>query len=301
MKYYFYSGFSSKLCQGSSYLGDITKNIKTIESENAFFTIFNSEGFMPSYIIDDYAINGKLYTFYYGKLFIPTLNEAIKPYKLIDEKTVAINGAEVYAKLYIDGTRKLDFFILNKSYTAPVPIEATKINIVNCGNSILFEACGSIKHIILFSCINFKVIFSSTCISYEVKDTLTVTKAFIGTAKFLYNEHYRVEDKVTLLGKNLIVNDCGNLDIPLIKKLYFLQLVKLYGDYQHFLSKNIVDKAEAIKDFVGNFLYLIPPIEEDYPSLIAAVYHDKVKYIDITLENGLIEDISIENSPIQNC
>ncbi len=298
MKYYFYSPFSSKLCSGSEYLGDITKNITTIEEINPFFSIFNGENYMPSYLINDYAINGKLYNFYYGKLFIPSLTESIKPYKLIDEKTVAINGTEVYAKLYIDGTRKIDILILNRRFTTAVPIEATKLDIINCGNSILFELCGSIKHIVLFSAISFKIIFSCTCISYEIKDTLTVTKAYIGTAKFLSNEHYKVTDKVTLLGKNVILSDEVNLDIPIIKKLHFLQLVKLYGDYQRFLSPNIFDKAESIKEFLGDFLYLIPPIEEDFPDTITAIYQDKIKYIDITLENGLVEDISIENSPI---
>lgn len=300
MKYYFYSPFSSKLCSGLEYLCDLSKNITTTECQNPFFSIFSGENYMPSYLINDYAINGKLYNFYYGKLFIPSLTETMKPYKLIDEKTVAINGTEVYAKLYIDGTRKLDILILNRRFTTSVPIEATKLDIINCGNSILFELSGNIKHIVLFSALSFKIIFSCTCVSYEIKDTLTITKAYIGTTKFLSNEHYKVTDNVTLLGKNVIMDSNINFDIPIIKKLHFLQLVKLYGDYQHFLSPNIFDKAETIKDFIGDFLYLIPPIEDDFPSTIAAIYPDKVKYIDITLDNGLIEDISIENAPIQN-
>lgn len=297
MKYYFFAPFQAKLCLGSEYLCDITKNVKMIESENQVFSVFNGEDYMPSYLIDGFPVNGKTYNFYYGKLFIPNLTEIVKPYKLLDEKTVTANGVEVYAKLYVDGTRKLDICILNRNYTVAIPIAATKINIINCGNSILFEAFGSIKHIILLSTINFSIIFATTCISYEIKDTLTLTKAYIGTAKYLYSEHYKVEDKVILLGKNLTLQAHENTDISVIKKLNFLQLVKLYGDYHQFLSPSILDKADAIKEFLGEFLYLIPPVEPAFPETIAAIYQNKVKYIDITLENGLIEDISIENSP----
>lgn len=297
MKYYFFSPLQAKLCSGGEYLGDITQNIKTIESSSQAFSIFNGEDYAPSYLIDGFPVNGKLYNFYYGKLFIPNLTETVKPYKQLDEKSVVVNGIEVYAKLYIDGTRKLDICLLNKNYTVAIPINAARIEIINCGNSVLFEALGTIKYIVLLSTISFQIIFSSACVYYEIKNTLSLTKAYVGTAKYLYTEHYKVEDKVTLLGKNLIVKEQKNLDIPIIKKINFLQLVKLYGDYHQFLSPNIKDKTDAIKEFLGEFLYLIPPIEQDFPETIAAIYQDKVKYVDVTLENGLVEDISIENSP----
>ena len=76
----------------------------------------------------------------------------------------------------------------------------------------------------------------------------------------------------------------------------FLEEVRLSVDYRHFLSDNLLSDYSLIKDFLGEYSFILPPFLKDFPSTYAVV-GKTAKYVKTTVENNKITDILLEDYP----
>ncbi len=294
MKYYFYSPVPCVLSCGGKVLGKITKNVSVIEAEKDDIFTANVNGCAPCILSDDFCENALKYDFYFGKLFIPTPKKLPLAYKLLSEKRTVVAGNEVIGRLFTDGQTKAEVSFYRTTVTVPVPVEVKDFKMINCGNALLIEFVGQIKHIALISLKSFEVILSSTCMDYHVKDGLSVDKLIFCSVPYKYSAHYDVTEKANLSGTSFTPLQPRKAAGGLLSAYDFLCCVKYDGQYDAFLSPELIGKAAVIKDFLGAFEHIIPPTESDHPFTFALTAGDRIKYTVVSWDGDKIRDINTE-------
>ena len=63
------------------------------------------------------------------------------------------------------------------------------------------------------------------------------------------------------------------------------------GDVSDFLSPKLKPRAKDFKEFVGDFIAVLPPPNFVKQSLVTLLYKDKIEYADVKLNGGLIENV----------
>lgn len=297
MKYYFFSPVTAFIMRGGNVLGKLSRNVRYVYAdETAAFTMISPD-FLPAFVSGvGLKENAREYPFYYGKLFIPAFIPTPKRHKTTFETKTAFYGKELIIRVYDDGTPKLDVFFFGGQVTVSLPFSSTDVTVTNLADCALIEIIGRLKHVVLFSLKNMKIIFSSTCVDVVADKTLTIKKLITGSNIYLSQEHYEVTDNVRLIAKSLSPKYGQTAKTTLGKKLAFLEAVAYGGDFSRYLSPAIADKADVIKDFLGEFDHVIPPTEKDFPSTFALVGKD-VRYVDISTENDIVCDVSVDHSP----
>ncbi|MBO4572690.1 MAG: hypothetical protein J5762_02865 [Clostridia bacterium] len=297
MKYYFFSPVTAFIMRGDSVLGKISRNVRYVHAdESAAFEIISPD-FLPTVVSGaGLKVNAREYPFYYGKLFIPEFIPIPKSHKTIYETKTAFYGKELIIRVYDDGTPKLDVFFYGGQVTVSIPFSSADVAVSNLADCALIEIKGRLKHVVLFSLKSMKIIFSTTCVDLVAKQTLTIKRLITGSNIYLLQEHYEVTDKVSLMAKSLTPKYKRAPKTTLGKKLAFLESVAYGGDFSRLLSPAIADKADVIKEFLGEFDYVIPPTEKDFPSTFALIGKD-VRYVDISTENDIVCDVSVDHSP----
>ena len=294
MKYYFYSPVPCVLSCGGKVLGRLSKNVSVVEAEKDDIFTVNVKGCEPCVLSDGFIKDASEYDFYYGKLFIPMPKKLPLPYKLLSEKSIVIAGNEVIGRLFTDGQTKAEVSFYRKTVTVPVPVDAADFNMINCGNALLLEFVGPIRHIALISLINFDVILSSTCIEYHVKDGLSVDKLIFCSVPCKYSMHYDVTEKTALSGTSFTPLKPIKTVNKLLSTYDFLCYIKYDGQYEKFLSPDLMGKAAVIKDFLGSFEHIIPPTESDHPYTFALTAGGRIKYVAVSWDGDKICDINTD-------
>ena len=115
---------------------------------------------------------------------------------------------------------------------------------------------------------------------------------------------YSITDKIKLVsscwkfadgvrGQTLIVTrrrQIYTLDEKLIPYAFFEELL-CGGDVSDFLSPKLKPRAKDFKEFVGDFIAVLPPPNFVKQSLVTLLYKDKIEYADVKLNGGLIENV----------
>ena len=76
-----------------------------------------------------------------------------------------------------------------------------------------------------------------------------------------------------------------------LKKYAFLECVAIGDDITDFLSSDL-NYADKLKDFLGNYIAILPPPNDKYDYLL--LYDDEIKFISMKTQNGRICDIILD-------
>ena len=297
MKCYFYSPVPLTAVSGDRVLGVVDRNVSFSYLDDDALIRLCAPDIYPAIVGKNYLQNATAYYFYYGKLFVPKIKRLPLAYSVVCQKRIVANGREIIATLLNDGSRKMTVEMINGLVTLPVGVVADKINLIDCGNCLLAEASGKMKHVFLLSYSDLKITYSTVCFDYEIKDVLVI-KRVIGTyTRYLVTEHYKITDTATLLGTDMLAEKDASPETDMLICYDFLHLIKYGGRFESYFSEELKAKSNLIKNFLGEYDVVLPPIEKDFPSTFAIVGKSGVKYVDFSLENGKICDVDCKNSP----
>jgi|GEM_PF-3044796 len=294
MKYYFYSPVRGAIFSGGRALGYIFQNVCTVDDVSDNIFTIRIKGFQPCTVSRSFSENVKEFDFYFGKLFIPELKPTFSPYEFLEEKRGVFGNNEVIARLFREGSTKIEVSFYRTSAIFSLPFAAEKFDMKDCGNSILFETGNRIKHISLLSLKTFRRIFSSSCVDYRINDGLYVDKLVFCPSAHIYSCKYEITDKASLVATSL--NRLEEFFCPsdLFMCYAFLLQIKYDGEYPKYLSPALAGKADVIKKFFGEIEYVLPPVEREYPTTFTIIGKNKVSYVDFSVEDGKICDVNVE-------
>ena len=138
-----------------------------------------------------------------------------------------------------------------------------------------------------------ELLLKETVLSYSVeKDTLTavlpLSDRYRRTAKCVYSLS---ETGVQQTEYSLLQGETEGKETLL--PYAFFESIRIGGEYEHFLAPSLQKKAPDLKEFLGEFLYVLPT---DNPLICKLVYKKaprlfEVKPFTATLEEALITDI----------
>lgn len=120
---------------------------------------------------------------------------------------------------------------------------------------------------------------------------ITLTERKSDILKHLVSSRWEFAD--TVKGRTLTVTrkrQIYSLDEKLIPYAFFEELL-CGGDVSDFLSPALKPRAADFKEFVGDFVAVLPPPKFVKQTLVTLLYKDKVEYADVKLNGGLIENL----------
>ena len=297
MRYYFLSAVEGDLIYSGKFLGKINRNLKTTDETDDAAFFFSSDGFFPCVLGEKCTYNAIKRNFYDGALFIPNLVPLPENLKVFDEKRTTARGVSVLAKLISDGERKLMIEALGERLIVPVARGSYKSEIIPFGDHIVFDVKGIVTTLVIISLHTMKVVFSVRCVDYQLGETLAVVKTVSGLMRGIVTEHYKIGEIAELIGVS--ARFLGKTDgfSPLTLPVAFLETLKAGGDAEKYLSKNLKGDVKNLKEFFGDYEFIVPPVKKEFPFVYALVSKSAVKYASFTIEDGAICDVLLENLP----
>lgn len=273
------------------------------------------ERFLPAKFSFDKDFNKNVaITDLYGDFLVyPALKPRLNfPYETTLYKSVVIENAEYIFTVYKDFGIKLKCKNSYEEVIVNLPFIPDSLNVLNAGgNLILVELKGKLTYIVVLSFPSLKLEFCDLADEYSLGGELSLTKIHRGISLHKITYAYGYDGKVFLKNKSYQTFDnYSPLPSPLIP-LAFLEEVRLgvdyrrflgdnllaeQEDYRRFLDGNLLAEQELLKEFFGDFLFVLPPFYEDLPDTYAIVYKNRVKYAKFTVSESKITDISLEDS-----
>lgn len=278
----------------------IDKNPSEITLCGDVIRFFNGKNYEPSiYHKDAFFQENVAITDLYGAfLCYPILKPKFDlPYKTIVKRSFVFDNIEYLITVFTDGAIKLRINGYNEELILQLPFIPQDLKIYPVGgNLFLVDLISGIHYVAVFSAPTIKEEFSAVCHSYDVSKELSIKK--IGRTIFSYEEtsRYNYDGKVNLTDKTCrVFYPYKELPDKLLTYA-FLEEVRLSVDYRHFLSDNLLSDYSLIKDFLGEYSFILPPFLKDFPSTYAVV-GKTAKYVKTTVENNKITDILLEDYP----
>lgn len=234
----------------------------------------------------------------YGDFLVyPVLKPRLNfPYETVLYKSVVIENAEYIFTVYKDFSIKLKCRNSYEEVIVNLPFIPKSINVLNAGgNLILVELKDKLTYVAVLSFPSLKLEFCDLADEYNLSGELSLTKIHRGISLHKITYTYGYDGKVFLKNKSYQTFDNYNPLPPPLIPLAFLEEVRLGVDYRRFLDDNLFNKQELLKDFLGDFLFVLPPFYEDLADTYAIVYQSRVKYAKFTLTDDKISDISLED------
>ncbi len=298
MNYYFFSPVPTVVVKNGRVLGKTSANVYGVcAAPDEVFTLF-PDGFSPCEVLGTLPSSSVVpRVFYDGILFTPVLTPRPLAYRFIDEKQTVIGGVELIIGLINDGATKLEITFRGGKQSSAIPFYAKSFEVFDCGNCALVVVKNKLKHVVIFSLDSLKIVLSTTCFDFVADSSFTAKKLFVGAQTYLLSEFYDIGKTARKTGQSLSVVKPNSSDNELIRKLIFLETVKYGGDTSVLVCPRLREKAHLISQFLGRIDYILPPLLSDYPSTFAVISGEKIKYVDISLENGLVCDFEADFSP----
>lgn len=235
----------------------------------------------------------------YGDILIYPIFKPLRnrPYKVIMERSVVVEGVEHIITVYTCGSVLLKCTAYGASVTVEAPFVPEKTDVMPIGGSLFLVDLVAKKHfIVIFSAASLKTEFSCICDGYTVNDVLSVTKVHRGINVAEETTTYVYDGKVKPI-ETSFVTKCPYKALPdEVIPLAFLEEVRLCADYSHFLSDDLAKNKDMIKSFLGRFIFALPPFFKEFGETYAIV-GDTVKYLKFDIKNGKINDICCEAFP----
>lgn len=286
MKTYFYSEISCYLKINGSYEGIVSKNYSYLNLSFGDFVEFIpiSNAYLPCYqIFNDELFN--CFKFYDGYLIIPKfIKLRTLPYKITFQKTY-------YDKYTItvltDGNVK---FYLNGPITATeeLPFLPSTVELYPSNNFIYLIFKGDKIAIFVYS-LKGVLSFKNVVNDYTINDNLIVTIKDEKFTPLIYTFTYAESEPFTLINATLL-NDC-----ILDKFIPYVFLTNLWSgvSVKDFLSSELKERENDLKDFIGDFSLILPPLTNDYNKILC-LHNDTIKHLTFIISNGKITNFFID-------
>lgn len=303
MKCYFFSPLKAILLKDGAIVCGLSKNLKVLTcEEGACFSIIAPPDFAPaSFIAGDRFFDNNIsrYPFYDGELFIPKFVPTIKHKKELLCSTKLSNfGYEFIVNAHIDGFLKLSVQGWRESAEVFLSVKPTSLTAEKRGEFLIVCAHGELENVSVFSTNPLVCLLNTVCQSYEIGETLSVTKYSRGAMLYRKREHYSLKRELSYLGADVAFDKkITAIGEPLLKSAAFFELLSLKGDITPFLSPTLKEKAKAIEEFAGDFEYAIPPFSSEYPETFALV-GKSIKFAKVFIENGKIADVDVSETAL---
>lgn len=298
MKVYLYSPAKS-LVYYDEKESVITKNPCSLEFSGRSLIFYNGKNFENSLYHKDASLceNIAITDLYDAFLCYPVLKPRLNyPYKEIFKNSYAFDNMEYLISVYTDGGIKLSVKGFNEELTVPLPFIPKNLSVAPVGgNLFLIDVVKDLHFIVIVSMPYMKEEFSSLCNSYDVNGKLSVTKIRRTLFTFEETRFYNYDGKVNFINSSNRTFYQYNIPDELIPYA-FLEEVRLSVDYRHFLSDGLVNDYTLIKDFLGEYDFVLPPFLKEFPTLYVTV-GKTAKYVKTTVCNGKITDIALEDFP----
>lgn len=296
MKVYFYSPVKAVLeVNGQRFF--ISKNIKAAEFDSdAVFSIF-AYGFKPcraSFLYAELNKNVAIIELYKGFLIVPVLKKDFSDKEVNFEKTASLYGSQY--SFTVKNTDKM--YLTARGYrvekTLALDILPKEIIVTPLKNHIAVEVKNKITRLIVFSANDLSVKLNVAAGKIFLSDTIVTERLFIGADEYVLSEQYSLSPFKKI--KNYLDRKKTKTDNELIDGLMFFETLNYGGDVSVFLSDELKEKNEALKNFIPPFKIILPPIEEEYPDTFTLI-GDTVKYARLKFDCGRISDIDIDEIP----
>ena len=288
-----------------SYIGVCSYNLSFIERDKCFLEFIPlDESFEKVCFLFDKehpvsTKNTKIIDLYGGFLLIPTFNRRNDgEFKMLAKKELSLQTPTLVTcfnqngvKLCVSTSR--DFLIESLPFTPRNLIfDACSKN----ANTYLLAICIADRtEILAFKISNdITLAFKNICDGYTLdKNTLTTVEKRNDVLKHTITSSWNFDDVVSL--KNYTITrqrQIFSLNEKMLGFAFFEELL-IDGDLSSFLAPNLKPRADEMKEFLGDFKRVLPSPHFKDDDLIALLYNDRVEYVQLSFNGGLISNVVI--------
>ena len=287
------------------YIGIGSKNLRFIDCDKCFleFVPLDESFDRVCFLFDkNHPIstkNTKLIDLYGGFLIIPSFfRKAEGEFKLIDKKAFDL-PTPVLVTYFSQNGVKLCVSKENDFYIEALPFTPNEIRFDACvvdGNQYLVAICLSTKTEILAFKIADKIslVFKNLCDGYSFsKNVLSTFERKNDILKHSISSNWQFGNEVKLRNYK-ITHERQIFSLPeKLLAIAFFEEVLLCGEIEEFLSPALKPRAQEMKEFLGDFIKILPPPHFKDDDLVMLLYNDKVEYVKVSFTNGLISNVAI--------
>ncbi|MBR4420277.1 MAG: hypothetical protein IKT32_05290 [Clostridia bacterium] len=297
MLYYICSSNRCAVKINGEFVGYADLNLKTTTApKDAFFEFIPTDNYLGKATLSANNLNQnsapvKAYPYESGFLILPIFyNKFIPFYKQLYKNIIN----DCFVQVYIDGYCKVVVANDNGSEIFHLPFIPTKIQAKKCDDFLFVQFLTNRKSsVYIFNIKNapllhlvgnansFQFLNGGFCLTQRFKriTEIAVTKTYDKNGELLQVNHTR-NSPIERLNANLI-------------PYAFLDELNLCESYLDFLSPNLLQHKQLIKDFFGNLLTYIP-INSNNQLKAIIIEEDRLRTLAFSLENNRICDFLFE-------
>ena len=288
-----------------NFIGKASHNFSFIDANEGFFEFVPLDQSFSNvnFLLENKPIPSntvRIIDLYGGLLIIPTfLRKPFGEFKMIGRKSFSFSNG-VTATCYNQGGVKLCITSGNDVFIESLPFTPEDVR---------FESCAYHgKEYMLVICVGSKALLLAYEVSSGVKPAL---KSLCDGYGFDKNSLFTLENKNDVLKHSVSTTwdfkeevklkkysvSCKREVYSLPQKLIpyaFFEEVLLNGEIANFLTPRLKPRASELKEFLGDFEQVLPPPHFKNDDLVTLLYKDKVEYAKVTLQNGLIDNVTLE-------
>ncbi|MDD6902758.1 MAG: hypothetical protein SPJ70_02865 [Candidatus Borkfalkiaceae bacterium] len=303
MIYYLYSSKSSAVKIDGKFVGVTDGNYFAFEADNALIEIIpldNSWLPVTAYLSGEAQSlpQLKIIDMRGGTLLLPEFSHRfVTDFKLLFRGRKEFSVGALAVTCYSENGVRLIVETAKDMYVESLPFtpDDARFEKVDSGDReyLLCVFVGKRSLVLAYSITDkIKLELKRVCDDYSVNlPFITLIERKSDIAKHIVSSCWKFADGVR--GQTLIVTrrrQIYTLDEKLIPYAFFEELL-CGGDVSDFLSPKLKPRAKDFKEFVGDFIAVLPPPNFVKQSLVTLLYKDKIEYADVKLNGGLIENV----------
>lgn len=305
MFYYTFCATPCALKFNGEYLGKVDENLSFIDVDDGFLEFIPIDStFLPinCFLDKDHLNNNKfvqIIDLYGGFLIIPSFSKRVDPdFKMIGKRrfdfakpTEICCFSQCGIKLCVEREGMMLFESLPFT-PEDIRFETARHN----GIDYVVAICVGKRSLIIGFAFTDKieVVFRSLCDGYGFeKNRLSVLENKRDVLKHTVSAVWEFGQQVKPVSYSVTRK---KQSFTLNKSLFayaFFEEILINGDCSDFLTPRLKPKARELKEFLGNFIKVLPPPHFKPDDLLTLLYNDKVEYVKLSFENGLIDNLSI--------
>ncbi|MBQ4098649.1 MAG: hypothetical protein IJC87_00800 [Clostridia bacterium] len=305
MLYYFLCATPCAVKLNGEYVGKASENFCFLEFDEGFleFIPLDQTFFPVSLFLDKTAQNNfqnaQIIDLYGGFLIIPAFSKKISSdFKVISKHSFSLSKP-ISVSCYNHGGVKLflsngdDFFIDG------LPFCPEKVTYESCsykGVEYVVAVCIAKRTLILGYSVSGKItpVFKNVCDGYGFENNYITTLENKNdllchsiSSKWAFKEDVKLTSFTISTKRSPF-----SLPEKLLPYAFFEEFL-IGGDVTTFLSPRLKDRAEDLKEFLGDFKQVLPPPHFKSDDLVTLLYNDKVEYAKVEISRGVIENVII--------
>lgn len=239
--------------------------------------------------------NAAMTNFYDGLLFVPVIKP--KPscgYEILYEKTLSVYGTQYFVSVVADTNVKVTIKGYRSLKEVVCPFVPTEVETAVLKNAIAVQLKADVTKLVVFALPSLEVLLETTAKKIYLSDTIVTEKIFYGAFEYVCSVQYFLSPFSVI--KRYLDKKGKPRNNRLIAGLGFFEVLNYGGDASEFLSDELRDKKEALKDFIPAWKYIVPPIKREYPTTFCLLGKTPT-YAKLTFENDKITDIDVNDTP----